>query len=149
MLFLASNTLQRTNYRKIVEGQLLAFSCCIRKIVIQQSLVIQQRFFINLTCLFVVLKMLYFAIVIIVLFFKFQPPSTDSVPELSSPPVLTATGGVVPMLGEVQHPPPGLPIPQYNLGEYIGPHGWPGNIIVQQPLEVCRFKDQFILLLQH
>lgn len=68
-----------------------------------------------------------------------QPPSTESVPELSSPPVLSGTGGVVPMLGEVPHPPPGLPIPQYNIGEYMGQHAWSANIIVSainQPLEV-------------
>ncbi|XP_053602105.1 sine oculis-binding protein homolog isoform X2 [Plodia interpunctella] len=67
------------------------------------------------------------------------PPSTDSVPELSSPPVLTGAGGVVPLLGEVTHPPPGLPMPQYNLGEYMGQHAWPGNIIVPQPLEVLNY----------
>ncbi|KAM3964872.1 LOW QUALITY PROTEIN: uncharacterized protein ACR2FA_001272 [Aphomia sociella] len=68
-----------------------------------------------------------------------QPPSTDAVPELSSPPVLTSTGGVMPILGEVPHPPPGLPIPQYNMGEYMGQHPWPGNIIVPQPLEVLNY----------
>ncbi|XP_013188885.1 ATP-dependent helicase brm isoform X2 [Amyelois transitella] len=68
-----------------------------------------------------------------------SPPSTDSVPELHSPPVLTGAGGVVPMLGEVQHPPPGLPMPQYNMGEYMGQHAWAGNIIVPQPLEVLSY----------
>ncbi|XP_028172813.1 extensin isoform X1 [Ostrinia furnacalis] len=71
------------------------------------------------------------------------PPSSDAVPqELSSPPVLTGAGGVVPMLGEVPHAPPGLPMPQYNMGEYIGQHGWPANIIVSpinQPLEVINY----------
>ncbi|KAL0849249.1 hypothetical protein ABMA28_013581 [Loxostege sticticalis] len=72
-----------------------------------------------------------------------QPPTSDAVPqELSSPPVLAAAGGVVPMLGEVPHPPPGLPMPQYNMGDYMGQHGWPANIIVSpinQPLEVINY----------
>ncbi|XP_022820670.1 zinc finger CCHC domain-containing protein 2 isoform X1 [Spodoptera litura] len=71
-----------------------------------------------------------------------QPPSTDTVPELSSPPVLTGAGGVVQMLGEVPHPPPGLPMPQYNMGDYIGHNAWPANIIVSpinQPLEVINY----------
>lgn len=70
-----------------------------------------------------------------------QPPSTDTVPELSSPPVLTGAGGVVQMLGEVPHPPPGLPMPQYNMGDYIGHNAWPANIIVpiNQPLEVINY----------
>ncbi|XP_047018799.1 extensin isoform X2 [Helicoverpa zea] len=71
-----------------------------------------------------------------------QPPSADAVPELSSPPVLTGAGGVVPMLGEVPHPPPGLPMPQYNMGEYLGHNAWPANIIVSpinQPLEVINY----------
>lgn len=58
---------------------------------------------------------------------------------MNSPPMLTGAGSVVPMLGEVSHPPPGLPIPQYNIGEFIGQHTWPANIIVSplnQPLEV-------------
>uniref|UniRef100_A0A2A4JXT2 Zinc finger CCHC domain-containing protein 2 n=1 Tax=Heliothis virescens TaxID=7102 RepID=A0A2A4JXT2_HELVI len=70
------------------------------------------------------------------------PPSADAVPELSSPPVLTGAGGVVPMLGEVPHPPPGLPMPQYNMGEYMGHNAWPANIIVSpinQPLEVINY----------
>nr|XP_049708415.1 protein PRRC2A isoform X4 [Helicoverpa armigera] len=70
------------------------------------------------------------------------PPSADAVPELSSPPVLTGAGGVVPMLGEVPHPPPGLPMPQYNMGEYLGHNAWPANIIVSpinQPLEVINY----------
>ncbi|RVE50456.1 hypothetical protein evm_004881 [Chilo suppressalis] len=69
--------------------------------------------------------------------------STDAIPqELSSPPMLGGTGTVVPMLSEVPHPPPGLPIPQYNMGEYMGQHSWPANIIVQpinQPLEVINY----------
>ncbi|CAG9566849.1 unnamed protein product [Danaus chrysippus] len=72
-----------------------------------------------------------------------QPPSSDAIAELSSPPVLTGAGGVVPMLGEVPHPPPGLPIPQYNINEFIGQHTWPANIIVSplnQPLEVLNFQ---------
>ncbi|KAJ0181884.1 hypothetical protein K1T71_002606 [Dendrolimus kikuchii] len=71
-----------------------------------------------------------------------QPPNTESVAELSSPSVLSGAGGVVPMLGEVPHPPPGLPIPQYNIGEYMGQHAWPANIIVSainQPLEVMNY----------
>ncbi|XP_068621019.1 uncharacterized protein [Battus philenor] len=71
-----------------------------------------------------------------------QSTNTDGVPELSSPPVLTGAGGVVPMLGEVPHPPPGLPLPQYNMGEFIGQHAWPANIIVSpinQPLEVLNY----------
>lgn len=57
-------------------------------------------------------------------------------PELSSPPVLT---GAVPLLSEVTHAPPGLPLPQYNIAEYMGHNAWPANIIVSpinQPLEV-------------
>ncbi|KAJ8726390.1 hypothetical protein PYW07_001088 [Mythimna separata] len=71
-----------------------------------------------------------------------QPQSTDSVTELSSPPVLTGAGGVVPMLSEVPHPPPGIPLPQYNMGEYMGHNTWPANIIVSpinQPLEVINY----------
>ncbi|KAF9406438.1 hypothetical protein HW555_013194 [Spodoptera exigua] len=71
-----------------------------------------------------------------------QPPSTDTVPELSSPPVLTGAGESVQMLGEVPHPPPGLPMPQYNMGDYIGHNAWPANIIVSpinQPLEVINY----------
>ncbi|XP_013168459.1 PREDICTED: zinc finger CCHC domain-containing protein 2 isoform X2 [Papilio xuthus] len=70
------------------------------------------------------------------------PTSTDGVPELSSPPVLTSAGGVVPILAEVTHAPPGLPLPQYNMTEFIGQHGWPANIIVSpltQPLEVLNY----------
>lgn len=53
-------------------------------------------------------------------------------------------GGVVPMLGEVPHPPPGLPLPQYNMSEYMAQHAWPANIIpLNQPLEVSLL---FILL---
>lgn len=74
---------------------------------------------------------------------QLQPSSSEGVPELSSPPVLAGAGGVVSMLGEVTHPPPGLPIPpQYNIGEYMGQHGWPANIIVSplsQPLEVILY----------
>lgn len=70
----------------------------------------------------------------------FQLPSSDSVPELSSPPVMTTPTGVVSIIGEVTHPPPGLPLPpQYNIGEYIGQHGWAANIIVSPlnpPIEV-------------
>ncbi|XP_072936690.1 uncharacterized protein [Epargyreus clarus] len=64
-----------------------------------------------------------------------QPPNTETVTELSSPPVL-------PIL-EVPHPPPGLPIPQYNIGEYIGQHAWPANILVSplnQPIEVINYQ---------
>lgn len=82
----------------------------------------------------------------------FQPPSTDTVPELSSPPVLTGAGGVVQMLGEVPHPPPGLPMPQYNMGDYIGHNAWPANIIVpiNQPLEVRKhyfFKKKVLFFI--
>ncbi|CAG5022299.1 unnamed protein product [Parnassius apollo] len=72
-----------------------------------------------------------------------QPTSTDTVADLSSPPVLSGAGGVVPMLGEVSHPPPGLPLPQYNMGEFIGQHTWPANIIVSplnQPIEALHSK---------
>ncbi|XP_041976498.1 cyclin-K [Aricia agestis] len=74
-----------------------------------------------------------------------QPPSSDSVAELNSPPVLSSAGNVVPMLGDVPHPPPGLPMPQYNMGEYIGQHTWPANlqqVIVSplnQPIEVLNY----------
>ncbi|KAL4708079.1 hypothetical protein ACJJTC_009858 [Scirpophaga incertulas] len=72
-------------------------------------------------------------------------PSTDSISqELNSPPVLTGAGTVIPMLGEVTHPPPGLPIPQYSIGEYMGQHTWPANIIVStlsQPLEVINYQQ--------
>ncbi|XP_026727325.1 actin cytoskeleton-regulatory complex protein pan1 isoform X3 [Trichoplusia ni] len=67
------------------------------------------------------------------------PQSTDTVPELSSPPVLT---GAVPLLSEVPHAPPGLPLPQYNMAEYMGHNAWPANIIVSpinQPLEVINY----------
>lgn len=74
------------------------------------------------------------------LYTTFQPPSSDAVPELNSPPVLTAAGGVMSILAEVTHAPPGLPLPpQYNIAEYMGQHVWPANIIVapiNQPLEV-------------
>ncbi|CAK1549952.1 unnamed protein product [Leptosia nina] len=71
-----------------------------------------------------------------------QPSTSDAVSEISSPPVLSASG--LPMLPDVPHPPPGLPIPQYNLGEFIGPHTWQhtANIIVpplSQPLEVINY----------
>ncbi|KAJ2953664.1 hypothetical protein O0L34_g1279 [Tuta absoluta] len=68
-----------------------------------------------------------------------QPPSSEPVPELGSPPVLTGAGGVVPLLGEVTHPPPGLPLPPYSIPDYMGPHPWPANILVSplsQPIEV-------------
>lgn len=68
---------------------------------------------------------------------KFQPSSSEAVPEISSPPGLSV--GALPMLPDVPHPPPGLPLPQYNLGEFIGQHTWPTNIIVSpinQPIEV-------------
>ncbi|XP_063358729.1 uncharacterized protein LOC134648178 [Cydia amplana] len=72
-----------------------------------------------------------------------QPQSSEGVPpELSSPPVLSGAGGAVPMLGEVTHPPPGLPLPQYNMAEYMGQHPWPANIIVSplsQPIEVINY----------
>ncbi|KAG6452532.1 extensin [Manduca sexta] len=72
-----------------------------------------------------------------------QPPNTDTVPELSSPPVLSGAGSVVSILSEVPHPPPGLPIPQYNIGDYMGQHAWPANIIVSainQPVEVISYQ---------
>ncbi|XP_034828910.1 uncharacterized protein [Maniola hyperantus] len=73
-----------------------------------------------------------------------QPPSSDVVPDLSNPSVLTTAGGMVPILSEVPHPPPGIPIPQYNVGEYLhGQHAWPANIIVSQlnqPLEVLNYQ---------
>ncbi|CAB3231005.1 unnamed protein product [Arctia plantaginis] len=71
-----------------------------------------------------------------------QPCSTEQVPELSSPPVLTGPAGVVSMLGDVPHPPPGIPLPQYNMGEYMGHNPWPGNILVSPinpPLEVINY----------
>ncbi|XP_045511144.1 formin-like protein 20 [Colias croceus] len=70
-----------------------------------------------------------------------QAPSTDAVQEINSPTVITSGGGL-PMLSDVPHPPPGLPIPQYNIGEYMGQHTWPANIIVSplnQPIEVLNF----------
>lgn len=73
-------------------------------------------------------------------FIYFQPPSSEAVPDLSNPSVMASAGGMVPILSEVPHPPPGIPIPQYNVGEYLGQHAWPANIIVSQlnqPLEVC------------
>ncbi|XP_026326089.1 extensin [Hyposmocoma kahamanoa] len=71
-----------------------------------------------------------------------QPQSTDPVPELGSPPVLSGAGGVVSMLGEVTHPPPGLPLPPYSIPEFIGQHPWPANIIISpinQPIEVINY----------
>lgn len=68
-----------------------------------------------------------------------QPQSSDAVAELNSPSVLSGASNMVPMLGEVPHPPPGLSIPQYNVAEFIGQHPWPANIIVSpinQPIEV-------------
>ncbi|XP_049867321.1 uncharacterized protein LOC126367696 isoform X2 [Pectinophora gossypiella] len=64
--------------------------------------------------------------------------TSDQVPELGSPPVL---GGapVLPLLGEVAHPPPGLPLPPYTMPDYMGQHPWPANIIVtplNPPIEV-------------
>ncbi|XP_047544951.1 formin-like protein 20 [Vanessa atalanta] len=72
-----------------------------------------------------------------------QPPTSDGVAELSSPPVLSGAANLVPILGEVPHPPPGLPIPQYNVGDFLGQHTWPANIIVSplnQPLEVLNYQ---------
>ncbi|XP_022127457.2 leucine-rich repeat extensin-like protein 5 [Pieris rapae] len=69
-----------------------------------------------------------------------QPNSSEAVPEISSPPVRNASG--LPMLPDVPHPPPGLPMPQYNIGEFIGPHTWPANIIVSPlnpPMEVINY----------
>lgn len=71
-----------------------------------------------------------------------QPSNAEPLPELSSPPVLTGPAGVVSMLGEVTHAPPGIPLPQYNMGEYIGHNAWPGNIMISpinQPLEVINY----------
>lgn len=77
----------------------------------------------------------------------FQGPvmSTDPVgrlDELSSPPVLSGGPGVVPIC-EVPHHPPGIPLPQYNMTDYVvAQHTWPTNIIVSQinqPLEVILF----------
>ncbi|CAG9098852.1 unnamed protein product [Plutella xylostella] len=62
--------------------------------------------------------------------------------DLGSPPVISGAGAVVPLLGEVTHPPPGLPLPQYNMAEYLGQHPWPGNIIVSPlnpPIEVMNY----------
>ncbi|XP_050362378.1 uncharacterized protein LOC126781436 isoform X2 [Nymphalis io] len=70
-------------------------------------------------------------------------PTSDGVPELSSPPVLSGASNLVPILSEVPHPPPGLPIPQYNVGDFLGQHTWPANIIVSplnQPLEVLNYQ---------
>ncbi|KOB73856.1 Zinc finger CCHC domain-containing protein 2 [Operophtera brumata] len=66
------------------------------------------------------------------------PPNLSS---LGPPPGLmyVKTPGV-----QVTHPPPGLPMPpQYNMGEYIGPHGWATNIIVaplNPPIEVMNYQ---------
>ncbi|VVD01799.1 unnamed protein product [Leptidea sinapis] len=71
-----------------------------------------------------------------------QPTSSDPVPEINSPPVLSGPSGL-PMMADVPRPPPGIPIPQYNIGEYITPHTWPANIIVaplNQPLEVINYQ---------
>ncbi|XP_023939143.1 uncharacterized protein LOC112046663 [Bicyclus anynana] len=71
-----------------------------------------------------------------------QPPSSDAVPDLSNPTVIATAGPMVPILSEVPHPPPGIPIPQYNVGDYLGQHAWSTNIIVQslnQPLEVINY----------
>lgn len=71
-----------------------------------------------------------------------QAQNADVVSELNTQPVLGGTG-VVPILSEVPHPPPGIPIPQYhNIGDYMGQHAWPTNIIVSalnQPLEVINY----------
>ncbi|XP_037977008.2 zinc finger CCHC domain-containing protein 2 isoform X3 [Plutella xylostella] len=73
-----------------------------------------------------------------------QGSSNSSDPgDLGSPPVISGAGAVVPLLGEVTHPPPGLPLPQYNMAEYLGQHPWPGNIIVSPlnpPIEPSHFQ---------
>lgn len=56
--------------------------------------------------------------------------------------MLGGTATVVPILSEVTHPPPGLPIPQYNIGDYMGQHAWSSNMIVSAinpPIEVHTF----------
>lgn len=77
----------------------------------------------------------------------FQGPGNNEqlgrLEELSSPPVLPTTSGVVPVC-EVSHLPPGMPI-QYNMTDFVvGQHSWPGNIIVpqlNQPIEVNFYYD--------
>lgn len=77
-------------------------------------------------------------------FLKFQGPcnTNESVGDISSPPVIPGAGGVVPVC-EVPHPPPGLPMPQYNMADYVvGQHPWPTNILVSpinQGLEVLYY----------
>lgn len=60
---------------------------------------------------------------------------------------MSGAGNLVPMLGDVPHPPPGLPMPQYPIGDYIGQHPWPANITLSanitvspmnQPIEVSK-----------
>ncbi|GBP48175.1 Zinc finger CCHC domain-containing protein 2 [Eumeta japonica] len=71
------------------------------------------------------------------------PTNPEGVSDLGSPPVLAGGGvGVGTLLSDVTHP-PGLPLPQYNVADFVvGQTTWPANLIVSsisQPLEVISY----------